>query len=85
MAENFQNLGPPLTRDSWQRFCSIGLTQCGGVCCMPAGSIMFFSTVGTTSRKLCLYNARQSPMPRGAPARLYQLRSKITISHAAGK
>ena len=46
---------------------------------------MAFSTPGTNSRKRLLSSGVQNPMTRSTPARLYQLRSKMITSPAAGK
>ena len=43
-----------------------------------------FSTSGVTCRKCRTCSSEQNPMTRSTPARLYQLRSKITTSPAAG-
>ncbi len=46
---------------------------------------MAFSTAGTCSRNRSVCSGVQKPMTRSTPARLYQLRSKMTTSPAAGK
>ena len=46
---------------------------------------MNFSTTGQRSRKRSYCSSLQKPMTRSTPARLYQLRSKITTSPAVGK
>jgi hypothetical protein len=51
---------------------------------MPEATIAF-STLGATFRKSCACSSVQNPMTRSTPARLYQLRSQITTSPAAGK
>ena len=48
-------------------------------------STIAFSTAGTWSRNFWVSSGRQKPMTRSTPARLYQLRSKMTTSPAAGK
>ncbi len=51
---------------------------------MPASTIAF-SVAGTISRKCADCSGLQKPMTGSTPARLYQLRSKMTTSPAAGK
>ena len=51
---------------------------------MPESTIAF-STSGTASRNFFASSSVQKPITRSTPARLYQLRSKITTSPAAGK
>ncbi len=46
---------------------------------------MAFSQAGTSSRNRSVSAGLQKPITRSTPARLYQLRSKITTSPAAGK
>ena len=48
-------------------------------------SIMARSTLGATSRNRLVCSSVQKPMTRSTPARLYQLRSKMTTSPAAGR
>ena len=51
---------------------------------MPESTIAF-STGGTAFRNACASSSVQKPITRSTPARLYQLRSKITTSPAAGR
>ena len=51
---------------------------------MPDSTIAF-STSGAICRKRLACSSVQNPITRSTPARLYQLRSKITTSPAAGK
>ena len=46
---------------------------------------MVFSTGGASSRNRSVSSGVQKPITRSTPARLYQLRSKITTSPAAGR
>ena len=46
---------------------------------------MNFSKSGASFRNLLASSSVQKPITRSTPARLYQLRSKITTSPAAGK
>src|SRR5208282_6799456 len=48
-------------------------------------STIAFSNSGVTSRKRPTCSIEQNSITRSTPARLYQLRSKITISPPAGK
>ena len=48
-------------------------------------STMAFSTPGVNSRKRLVSSGVQKPITLSTPARLYQLRSKIMTSPAAGK
>ena len=43
------------------------------------------SNAGASSRNRSVSSGLQNPITRSTPARLYQLRSKITTSPAAGK
>ena len=51
---------------------------------MPASTIAL-STAGTCSRNLSVCSGVQNPITGSTPARLYQLRSKMMTSPAAGK
>ena len=51
---------------------------------MPESTIAF-SNPGTAFRKSSTCFLVQKPMTRSTPARLYQLRSKMTTSPAAGR
>ncbi|MNJ82337.1 hypothetical protein D3C77_816680 [compost metagenome] len=51
---------------------------------IPDSTIMR-SNIGTTVRNLWACSSVQKPITRSTPARLYQLRSKITTSPAAGR
>ena len=72
-------------RASSRRVCSSGLTSSQYLRRMIPESTIAFSTSGTSSRKRSTCSSVQKPITRSTPARLYQLRSKITISPAAGK
>src|SRR5688572_26914171 len=72
-------------RDSSRRVCSSMLTSSQYLMRMMPESTITFSTLGTALRKLRAVFSSQKPMTRSTPARLYQLRSKITTSPAAGR
>ena len=72
-------------RDSRRRVCSSGLTSSQYLSRMTPESTIAFSTSGTTCRNCFACSSVQKPITRSTPARLYQLRSKITTSPAAGK
>jgi hypothetical protein len=52
---------------------------------MTPDSTMAFSTMGAAFRKVRAWSSLQKPITRSTPARLYQLRSKMTTSPAAGR
>ena len=51
---------------------------------MPEPRIMF-SSIGTSRRNSACWDSVQKPITRSTPERLYQERSKKTISPAEGK
>ena len=85
MSVSFQVLRGSLMRPSSRLVCSSGLTSSQYLSRMIPDSTMAFSTAGTCSRKRSVCSGVQKPMTSSTPARLYQLRSKITTSPAAGK
>ena len=68
-----------------RRVCSSALTSSQYFSSRIPESAMAFSTPGTSPRNRSVSSGLQKPMTRSTPARLYQLRSKITTSPAAGK
>src|SRR5215467_8696488 len=72
-------------RASKRRFCSLSLTSSQILISLIPPLTMYRSTSGHNSRNLRCCSLEQNPITRSTPARLYQLRSKITISPAAGK
>ena len=85
MGESFQILRPSSMRDSSRRVCSSALTSSQYLMKMMPESTIAFSTAGTAFRNCFTSSLEQNPITRSTPARLYQLRSKITISPAAGQ
>src|SRR6266481_4757285 len=85
MSESFQVLRPSSIRASSRLACSSGLTSSQYFNRSTPDSTMAFSNPGITSRKCLACSSVQNPSTRSTPARLYQLRSKITTSPAAGK
>ena len=85
MSVSFQILRGSSIRLSRRRVCSSGLTSSQYFTRMMPESTIAFSTPGTASRKRRRSSSVQKPMTRSTPARLYQLRSKMTISPAAGR
>ena len=85
MSVSFQTLRGSLIRRSSRRVCSSGLTSSQYLMRMIPLSTIAFSTAGTCSRNRSACSGVQKPITRSTPARLYQLRSKITTSPAAGK
>ena len=71
-------------RASKRRFCPSSLTSSQNLISTMPSSTMYFSNSGHTSRKRRCCAFEQKPITYSTPARLYQLRSKITISPAAG-
>ena len=84
IGESFHVLRPSPMRASSRRVCSSGLTSSQYFIRMIPESIIRRSNGGTTLRKSWACASVQKPITRSTPARLYQLRSKITISPAAG-
>ncbi len=72
-------------RAAKRRSCSLLPTSSQYLMRRMPPSTMYFSTTGQSSRKRSYCSSVQKPMTRSTPARLYQLRSKITTSPAAGK
>ncbi|MNT54005.1 hypothetical protein D3C72_1911350 [compost metagenome] len=85
MGDSFQILRPSVIRSLRRRVCSSWLTSSQYLIRMIPDSTSACSTRGTTVRKLRTCSSVQKPMTRSTPARLYQLRSKITTSPAAGR
>ena len=85
MSESFQTLRRSFMRLSSRRVCSSGLTSSQYLSKMMPDSTIVCSTNGAPSRNLRDSSSVQKPMTRSMPARLYQLRSKMTNSPAAGK
>ena len=65
--------------------CSAMLTSSQNLMSCTPASMMYCSISGQSLRKRFVCSSLQKPITRSTPARLYQLRSKITISPAAGK
>src|SRR5271169_5617488 len=74
-----------LMRASKRRFCCSSLTSSQYLISRMPSSTMNSSNSGHTLRKRRCCASVQNPITYSTPARLYQLRSKITISPAAGK
>ena len=72
-------------RLSSRRVCSSALTSSQYLSRMIPESTIAFSTIGAMSRNRWVCSGVQNPITRSTPARLYQLRSKMTTSPAAGK
>ena len=72
-------------RASKRRFCSASLTSSQNLTSRMPSSTTYLSNSGQTTRKCWCCASEQKPNTYSTPARLYQLRSKITISPAAGK
>ena len=72
-------------RDLSRVVCSSSLTSSQNLIRMMPESTIAFSTRGTPARNFRASSSVQKPITRSTPARLYQLRSKITTSPAAGK
>src|SRR5215470_6790386 len=85
MGDSFQIFRPSSIRDSSRRVCSSSVTSSQYLRRWTPDSTMIFSNAGTISRKALAWASVQNPITRSTPARLYQLRSKITTSPAAGR
>ncbi len=72
-------------RDSSRRVCSSMLTSSQYLIRMMPDRIISFSNAGTPLRNCSTSSLGVKPITRSTPARLYQLRSQITISPAAGR
>src|SRR6516225_5655931 len=84
MSDSFQIFRGSWMRLSSRRVCSAGLTSSQYFSTRIPLSHMAFSTPGTSSRNRLVSGGVQKPITRSTPARLYQLRSKITTSPPAG-
>ena len=85
MGVSFQILRPSSMRDCRRLVCSSGLTSSQYFSTCTPESMIAFSISGAVSRNFFAWSSVQKPITRSTPARLYQLRSKITISPAAGE
>ena len=85
MGESFQILRPSVMRSLRRRSCSSGLTSSQNFSRMIPDSVSMRSNSGVTARNLSACSSVQKPITRSTPARLYQLRSKITTSPADGR
>src|SRR5262245_55764099 len=74
-----------LMRASKRRLCSASLTSSQNLASTMPTSPTYLSNSGHTLRKRWCSAFEQKPITYSTPARLYQLRSKITTSPAAGK
>ena len=72
-------------RPSSRRVCSSWPTSSQYLISMMPESTIAFSTAGVNSRNRVASSGVQKPITGSTPARLYQLRSKMTTSPAAGK
>src|SRR5512142_1538276 len=73
-------------RRAWKRSsCSLSLTENQYLIRMMPERTSMRSNSGTDRRNSAYSSAVQKPITRSTPARLYQLRSKSTISPAAGR
>src|SRR3984893_249498 len=85
MSDSFQIFRPSSMRASSRLVCSSGLASSPYFSRVIPSSTMAFSTPGIICRKCLACSSVQNPITRSTPARLYQLRSKITTSPAAGR
>ncbi len=85
MSDSFQVLRGSFIRPFSRRVCSSGLTSSQYLIKMMPELIICHSRAGTISRNSVVCSGVQKPITGSTPARLYQLRSKITTSPAAGK
>ena len=74
-----------MIRLSSRRVCSSGPTSSQYFSSTIPDSAIAFSQAGASRRNRSVSSGPQNPITRSTPARLYQLRSKITTSPAAGK
>ena len=73
-------------RASNRRFCSLSLTSSQNLTSWMPPSTMYFSIIGTDfEESIALLLGAEAHHRLDARARLYQLRSKMTTSPAAGK
>ena len=86
MADSFHILRPSWMRASSRRVCSSSLTSSQYLSRMiPGFDDRLLHERHSLKKTLHLRPPEQKPITRSTPARLYQLRSKITTSPAAGK
>src|SRR5262245_43247959 len=85
MSDSFQIFRGSLIRPSSRRVCSSALTSSQYFSSKIPESTMAFSMSGTSPRNRSASSGLQKPITRSTPARLYQLRSKITTSPPAGR
>src|SRR6478609_11444381 len=85
MSESFQILRGSLIRLFSLLVCSSGPTSSQYLIRMIPESTIAFSTAGACSKNLVVCSGVQKPITRSTPARLYQERSKMITSPAAGK
>src|ERR1700729_1324483 len=85
MSDSFQIFRGSLMRLFSRRGCSPGLPSSQYFSSRIPSSAMAFSTAGASCRNRSVCAGVQKPITGSTPARLYQLRSKITTSPAAGK
>ena len=85
VTESFQRRIGSTSRDSNRRCCSESLTENQYLCSRMPSSTSMRSKIGHWRRKRWCSSGVQYPSTRSTPARLYQLRSKMTISPAAGR
>src|SRR5215472_13003084 len=84
MSDSFQIFRGSLMRLCSRRVCSSGLTSSQYLSSRIPESTMAFSMSGASPRNRSTSSGLVKPITRSTPARLYQLRSKITTSLAAG-
>src|SRR6478609_8478177 len=85
MSESFQILRGSPIRLSSRRVCSSALTSSQYLNRRMPDWTIAFSNGGTSSRKRSVCSGVLNPITFSTPARLYQLRSKMVTSPAAGK
>jgi hypothetical protein len=85
MSVSFQSLRGSLIRLANRRVCCSGQTSSQYLSRMMPESIIAFSTSGIIFRNRAVCSGVQKPITRSTPARLYQLRSKMITSPAAGR
>jgi len=85
MSVSFQTLRGSSMRLLIRLVCSSALTSSQYLIRMMPDSTIARSTAGVIRRNRSVCSGVQKPITRSTPARLYQLRSKMTTSPAAGK
>src|SRR5215469_4912381 len=85
MSDSFQIFRGSLMRLCSRRVCSSALTSSQYLSSRIPDSTIASSTAGTRWRNRTATSSVQNPITRSTPARLYQLRSKITTSPPAGR